>query len=110
MSGHQKREPVTATPRGFRVYTEFTDTYGAQVRVQESSSAAGPRVWVFANHEVELKKQDRERLARAGFGTPQRLAELGVMLEPSPHLDVPQAIRMRDALNEFIREHAEDAG
>ncbi len=30
------------TPRGFAVYTMFEDTYGNNVRVQESSSAEGP--------------------------------------------------------------------
>lgn len=96
----------SATPRGFAVYDEFTDTYGARIRVQKSSSAEGPRVWIFAGHpEVKLRSDYRERLARAGFTTPAQLAELAAMLEPSPHLNVEQAKRTVAALNEFIAEH-----
>lgn len=38
---------VRQTERGFNVYDEFTDTYGVVARVQESSSAEEPRVWIF---------------------------------------------------------------
>ncbi len=37
------------TPRGFAVFTEFTDIYRNEVRVQQSSSAEGNYVWIFCN-------------------------------------------------------------
>jgi len=39
----------STTDRGFVIYDEFTDTYGHEVRVQESSLATDTRVWVFAS-------------------------------------------------------------
>ncbi len=71
----------STTERGFTVYDEFTDTYRDDVRIQESSAATGARVWIFCNKH----------------GFPQESA--------SPHLDVEQAKRVRDALDAFIREH-----
>lgn len=37
------------TPRGFAIYGEYKDSTGQTVRIQESSSCAGPRVWIFCN-------------------------------------------------------------
>lgn len=97
----------STTNRGFNVYDEFSDTYGSEIKVQQSSSATTDAVWIFANHPEghELPSRFRERLAAAGFTRPVDLAELAAMLEPSPHLDVAGAIRVRDALDVFIREH-----
>jgi hypothetical protein len=91
------------TPRGFAVYDEFTDAYGSKIRVQQSSSAETPRVWIFAAHPggPGSKLRPEWKTALAGFD----LAELASFLEPSPHLDVEQAKRVRDALDVFIREH-----
>lgn len=100
----------SATPRGFTVYDEFTDTYGSEIKVQQSSSAKSARVWIFANHPSvrdHLPPDMAERLAGAGFRTDLHLAELAAMLEPSPHLDVEGAKRVVAALNEFIAEHEE---
>lgn len=100
----------TTTSRGFAVYGEFTDTYGSRVKVQESSSAEGPRVWIFASHAApRLRRDFRERLAAAGLTTDEQLAELAAFLEPSPHLDVEQAKRMVTALSEFIAENEGEA-
>jgi hypothetical protein len=93
------------TERGFGVYAEFTDSYGSEVRVQESSSAEGPRVWIFASHDPEdryLRPGARELLEFAGF---PNLAELAAKLTPSPHLSIDQAKRVRDALDAFIAEN-----
>jgi hypothetical protein len=90
----------STTERGFAVYDEFTDTYGSKVRVQESSSAEGPRVWIFARHEKPdptLNDVIRQQLGRDP-------ADLAVMLTPSPHLDLEQAKRLRNALDAFIAE------
>lgn len=96
----------SVTERGFTVYDEFTDTYGSKIRIQESSNAAGPRVWIFADHQQDhLKPEERALLARAGID-PQ---ELAARLSPSPHLDVTQAERLLDALDSFIREAKETA-
>lgn len=73
------------TPRGFTIYDELTDRYGHKVRVQESSLATEACAWVFC---------DRNDGDEPGF-------------EPSPHLTVAQAIRVRDALSAFIAEHGE---
>ena len=35
------------TPRGFAIYGEFQDEYGAEVRVQESRRVGPRKVWVF---------------------------------------------------------------
>lgn len=91
----------STTERGFAIYGKFTDTHGSQVRVQESSSAGNPRVWIFACHEKPdpaLSDAIRQQLGRDP-------ADLAVMLTPSPHLDLEQARQVRDALDAFIREH-----
>ncbi len=66
------------TPRGFAVYTMFEDTYGNNVRVQESSSAEGPHIWIFCD--------------------PMNPDQKGV----SPHLSLEQAEHLRDALGQAI--------
>ena len=74
----------STTERGFTIYDEFIDTYGTGVRVQESSSAEEARVWIFTDGEAR----------GSGSGT--------------PHLNVEQARRVRDALDAFIGEHGQD--
>ena len=69
--------PVRVTPRGFAIYAEFSDIRGGTVRVQQSSSAEGPHVWIFCQDSVDLPV--------------------------SAHLDVEQAQIVRDALDQFIR-------
>lgn len=99
------------TERGLLVYAELTDRYGSVIRVQQSSLATGDCVWIFAEHATRQAREDiRERLAAAGFITPLQLAELAAFLEPSPHLNVEQATRVRDALDAFISEHRDAAG
>ena len=66
---------IRTTGRGFAVYAEVTDTHGNDVRVQHSSSAEDPRVWIMCGHDV------------AG---------------PAPHLDLAQARLIRAGLDEFI--------
>lgn len=71
----------STTERGFIIYDEFTDTYGNQVRVQESSAATCAKVWIFCNDGCFPAKKEM------------------------PHLNVEQARRVRDALDAFISEH-----
>lgn len=73
------------TNRGFAVYTEFTDTYGSRVRVQQSSSACAPRVWVFCKKE----RKDEDGV----------LTDTGV--DWSPHLSPAQARKVAKALLTF---------
>jgi hypothetical protein len=76
------------TQRGFRIYAEIKDAYGAEVDVIESSAAQfegddrGPWVWIFAKGG-EIHNNDG-----------------------SAHLDLRDAIRVRDALNVFIVENS----
>src|SRR5260370_29931002 len=65
------------TERGFAIYDEFADTYGTVIRIQKSSIATDLRCWIFTE---------------GGTG--------------SPHLNIEQAKRVRDALDTFIRECA----
>jgi hypothetical protein len=41
--------PIGHTDRGFADYADFRDSYGAHVRVRESSAAAEPKVWIFVD-------------------------------------------------------------
>lgn len=66
------------TQRGFHGYAEINDTYGARVRVQDSSAATRTCVWIF----VEGGAVDGNN--------------------GSAHLTQRQAIVVRDALTEFI--------
>ena len=72
------------TSRGFGIYTEFVDTYGQEVRVQQSSSAESDRVWIFCNKE-----------GKSGF------EKLGEIHSYSPHLSRKQAVRLAQALLRF---------
>jgi hypothetical protein len=99
--------PENATParsvtrRGFINYDEFTDSYGSNITVRQSSSAAGPRVWIFAEHDPAdryLSAAERQLIAGAA-------AAFGARLTPTPHLDVAQARRLRHALDVFITEN-----
>jgi hypothetical protein len=102
--------PENVTERGFGVYAELTDTHGSEVRVQESSAADEACVWIFASHVPEsryIRFDQAVVLSQAGFSS---LSELAAFLTPSPHLNLEQAVAVRDALDAFIREHAGEAG
>lgn len=70
-------KPVSYTPRGFAVWAQVTDLYGSTVRVQSSSLATEPAVWIFAEQE----------------GDPH-----------PPHLSVGDATVVRDALTAWLAE------
>jgi hypothetical protein len=71
------------TPRGFRIYAEFTDEYKNTIRVQESSNVYGG-IWIFCN--------DYTKLISASH----------------PHLSIENAKTLIKALQEAIR-HQEDS-
>lgn len=75
--------------RGFYIYDEFKDSYQADVRVVESSSALGPRVWIFCEG-LNPTSGDRE--------------------DRSPHLNKEQATRLMEALQTWINQIPERWG
>ena len=70
--------PKEYTSRGFGIYEEFKDTRGNEIRVQESSSGEENCVWVFCKRDSE---------------------------DDTPHLNVEQAKRVIEALQEFVDEY-----
>lgn len=72
-------DPVPASDRGFLIYggREIPTDYGHTVRVQESSAAESPHVWLFVSDSQEVEGR-------------------------SPHLDLEQAIAVHAALGQFI--------
>ena len=64
------------------MYDEIETSYGHTVRVQESSAAEAPHVWLF-------------------------VSDSPVVVNHNPQLTVEQAIRVRDALTAFIDERGE---
>lgn len=65
------------TSRGFRIYCTITDLNSSEVRVQESSLATEPAVWIFTHNRNPA-------------------------LQGDPHLSVTQARRVIRALKKFI--------
>lgn len=76
--------PTPANDRGFLTYTggPIETSYGHTVRVQESSAASGPHVWLFIGDSASVKGHD-------------------------PHLSLDQAVMLRAALDQFIEGVAE---
>jgi hypothetical protein len=76
---------VKRTPRGFSVYGEYKDANNQTVRIQESSRADGPLVWIFCN---DADGSDA-------------VMHLGKPTARSPHLTKAQARRVAKALLKF---------
>lgn len=76
----------TVSERGFISYDELTDSYGAQIRIAESSAASGPHCWLWTEGGS----------VKGNNG--------------SAHLSLEQAIQVRDALTAFIDEVPERWG
>lgn len=75
--------PVPASDRGFMLYggSAVRTSYGhpVEIRVQESSAASGPHVWMFIDAASGMKGRE-------------------------PHLSLADAIEIRDRLTQFIDE------
>jgi hypothetical protein len=71
------------TNRGFRIYSEFKDTYGADVRVQMSSNVL-KRCWIFVKGGMQKEYADKN--------------------DGSLHLSEAQAKRLITALQKFIQD------
>lgn len=74
---------MTKTPRGFTIYSQFKDSDGQAVSIQESSSATQRHVWIFCT------TRDDDGLPKVCLG---------------PHLTVSQAKRVIKALQRFVEE------
>lgn len=68
----------SVTERGFVTYDVFEDSGGSRITVRQSSAATEPKVWLFHAHTTDLMAM--------------------------PHLNREQATRLRDALDEFLKE------
>lgn len=75
-------KPKEVGDRGLLEYASFPDTYGNIVRVQTSSAAVHPCVWVFCQRRTN--------------------ALTGERIDASPHLTVEMAKKLRDALTQWI--------
>jgi hypothetical protein len=76
------------TPRGFAIYGEYKDSRGNKIRVQQSSSAAGPRCWIFVEN-----KEGKDIVFSSTVG-----------YQPvSPHLTKHQAKLLAGALLRFAK-------
>jgi hypothetical protein len=62
-------DAVRRTQRGFRVYADTTDHYGAEVSIVESSSAEESQIWIqiHAGERDSANRQDSSAL----FSVPQ---------------------------------------
>jgi hypothetical protein len=84
--------PLEHTGRGIAIYADLKDTYGADVHVIESSAAQiegedrGPWVWIYA----------------AGGAVTGN--------DGAAHLDIRDAVKIRDGLTEFIDSHGGSPG
>ena len=47
---------MRTTQRGFVIYDEFIDLYGAEVRVQESSLATEQALWIFVSPSADTSR------------------------------------------------------
>ena len=73
------------TARGFAIYEELTDTYGNEVRVQESSAMSrDKRCWIFVNNP-NVSQAVRDAM-------------------PAAHLDPKQAVKIAKALLKFAKD------
>lgn len=75
----RKRKPRTRWPidfapesgRGLLDYLVMRDSYGSKITIRTSSSAEGPHVWIFHEHEIykkvspHLTPYQAERVAKA---------------------------------------------
>lgn len=84
---------VERTQRGFVIYGRFTDMYGSEVRVQESSNIKGG-LWIFSD-----KKREEAQLKIAPYMTEK--------YSTHPHLSVDQTKKLIELLSDAI-EHQEE--
>lgn len=89
--------PEGHTPRGFATYATFTDSYGAEVRVQRSSSASGRRCWVFVSGGSTLSPRQKALSEES----PEQPGDRIVNDHTAAHLTPAQARKLAEALLYF---------
>lgn len=75
---------IDKTERGFSIYGEFIDTYGATIRVQESSAVGPQKIWIYCTGGGTVKN-DKDANATA-------------------HLNIEQMKKLRDILDTAIKD------
>jgi hypothetical protein len=88
--GRAQEAAVKATQRGFAIYGVYKDSRGRRVRIQQSSTAAGPHVWIFCTD----KNGEDATMVTDQYGVAHPMAL-------SPHLTPVQATRVAKALLAF---------
>lgn len=73
------------TNRGFKIYSEFTDTYKSKVQIQESSSIF-KRCWIFVKNEGKHP-------------------ESNLVTDGAIHLNTKQAKLIISALQKFLADN-----
>lgn len=71
----QDRDSYEKTDRGWVIFGEITDRYGSTIRVQESSIAFEPAVWIFAENPTFKDSEPHPHL------TPDNAKELIAILQ-----------------------------
>ena len=79
------------TKRGFNVYSEFKDTHGSVITVQESSAASEKCVWIFLD-------------GARGRGSTFFDEVTGKYHAVSPHLNKVKAKQLIKALTKFVED------
>lgn len=88
---------VEPNGRGFKQSEELICTYGTKVRVQESSAAMEPHIWIYMDQPHDINS------ACIAMQTDQEYT--GEYSTASAHLTLEQAKEIRDALTHLIENH-----
>jgi hypothetical protein len=92
MSTPTRKNVTGFTDRGFGQYGEGKCSYNIKWRVQESSTAGDPRVWLFVDGVL------------SGGGSEQERTQKGCL-----HMSIDQAKELRDALQRFLDDSVDPA-
>jgi hypothetical protein len=92
---------VKRTARGLGVYTQFADTRGADVRLQDSSEAGRRRAWLSSKGGSTLGQRQRELHEECKARKWQMPGDQIIGDDTSPHLTPAMARRLAKALLRF---------
>lgn len=103
----EPRRAETVTSRGFGRYANLIDSYGAKVRVQQSSAASDDYVWIFIDGGNANRDYDAEKAANQGQDEydPDRYVYTGA----ATHLCLNDAKAIRDSLTNWINDIEEQS-
>lgn len=98
--------PAEYSERGFAQYVrDLPTSYGATISVYESSAAMSPHVWISIDGECHMNPPDQEPRWYSKPGMVGGKPYPGLRMVDgslSAHLDYEQAVKVRDALTEWI--------